>query len=80
MSEANIRELGFILRTVNENVSTLNEQLNVIQRDSDNKRREMFNKTIGVLDDIKIVVRYLSVTLWDFKESTENENESRDKK
>lgn len=33
-----------------------------------------------VLDDLKIEVRYLSVTLLDFKESTENENKSRDKK
>lgn len=40
----------------------------------------MFNKTNSVLDDIKIEVRYLSVTLLDFKEHTENENESRDRK
>ncbi|XP_052711585.1 uncharacterized protein LOC128185916 [Crassostrea angulata] len=80
MSEARITDLETKLQTVNENVSTLHEQLNDIQRDSDEKRREMFNKTRNVLDDIKIEVRYLSVTLLDFKESTETENESRDKK
>lgn len=40
----------------------------------------MFNKTNSVLDDIKIEVRYLSVTLLDFKESVKTENESRDRK
>lgn len=34
----------------------------------------------SVLDDVKIEVRYLSVTLLDFKERTEAENESKDKK
>eukprot|EP00105_Crassostrea_gigas_P011436 XP_011427102.1 PREDICTED: uncharacterized protein LOC105328054 [Crassostrea gigas] len=80
MSEARLTDLETKLQTVNGNVSTLHEQLNDIQKDSDDKRREMFNKTHSVLDDIKIEVRYLSVTLLDFKESTETENESRDKK
>lgn len=80
MSETRITEFETKLRIVNENVSTLHEQLNDIEKDSDEKRREMFNKTDSVLDDIKIEVRYLSITLLDFKESTENENESRDKK
>nr|XP_034334535.1 uncharacterized protein LOC105319015 [Crassostrea gigas] len=80
MSEARLTDLETKLQTVNENVSTLHEQLNDIQKESDDKRREMFNKTHSVLDDIKIEVRYLSVTLLDFKESTETENESRDKK
>ncbi|XP_065927337.1 putative uncharacterized protein MYH16 [Magallana gigas] len=80
ISEARLTDLETRLQTVNENVSTLHEQLNDIQKESDDKRREMFNKTHSVLDDIKIEVRYLSVTLLDFKESTETENESRDKK
>eukprot|EP00105_Crassostrea_gigas_P038572 XP_019922720.1 PREDICTED: uncharacterized protein LOC105328060 isoform X1 [Crassostrea gigas] len=80
ISEARIMELETKLQTVNENYGTLYDELNVIQKDSDDKRREMFNKTHSVLDDIKIEVRYLSVTLLDFKEHTEIENESRDKK
>ncbi|XP_065927338.1 paramyosin-like [Magallana gigas] len=80
INEARIMELETKLQSVNENFSTLRDELNVIQKDSDDKRREMFNKTHSVLDDIKIEVRYLSVTLLDFKESTETENESRDKK
>nr|XP_034334716.1 kinectin [Crassostrea gigas] len=80
MSEARLTDLETKLQAINENVSTLHEQLNDIQKNSDDKRREMFNKTHSVLDDIKIEVRYLSVTLLDFKESTETENESRDRK
>nr|XP_034334550.1 paramyosin isoform X3 [Crassostrea gigas] len=80
INEARIMELETKLQTVNENYGTLYDELNVIQKDSDDKRREMFNKTLSVLDDIKIEVRYLSVTLLDFKEHTEIENESRDKK
>uniref|UniRef100_A0A8W8JB26 C1q domain-containing protein n=3 Tax=Magallana gigas TaxID=29159 RepID=A0A8W8JB26_MAGGI len=44
------------------------------------KRQFYFNKTNSVLNDVKIEVRYLSATLLDFKERTETENESRDKK
>ncbi|XP_052710470.1 uncharacterized protein LOC128184878 [Crassostrea angulata] len=80
INEARIMELETKLQSVKENFSTLRDELNVIQKDSDEKRREMFNKTHSILDDIKIEVRYLSVTLLDFKESTETENESRDKK
>eukprot|EP00105_Crassostrea_gigas_P002237 XP_011414690.1 PREDICTED: uncharacterized protein LOC105319019 [Crassostrea gigas] len=80
INETRIMELETNLQSVNENFSTLRDELNVIHKDSDEKRREMFNKTHSVLDDIKIAVRYLSVTLLDFKESTETENESRDKK
>uniref|UniRef100_K1QZD0 Complement C1q-like protein 2 n=1 Tax=Magallana gigas TaxID=29159 RepID=K1QZD0_MAGGI len=80
ISEARITELETNLQSVNENYGTLHDKVNVIQKDSDDKRREMYNKTHSVLDDIKIEVRYLSVTLLDFKESTETENESRDKK
>ncbi|XP_065927336.1 uncharacterized protein MCAP_0864-like [Magallana gigas] len=80
INDTRIMELETNLQSVNENFSTLRDELNVIHKDSDEKRREMFNKTHSVLDDIKIEVRYLSVTLLDFKESTETENESRDKK
>lgn len=73
ISEAKIMELETKLQTVNDN-------LNIIQEDSDKKRQEIFNKTNSDLYDIKIVLRYLSVTLLDFKESTENENDLRDKK
>lgn len=79
-SVTRIMDLEKKLQTVNENASILNKQLNAIQRETDDKRQEMFNKTNSVLDDIKIEVRYLSVTLLDFKEHTEIENESRYKK
>lgn len=58
----------------------MTDHLYVIQKDSEEKRQFYFNKTNSVLDDVKIEVRYLSVTLLDFKEKTEKENESRDKK
>ncbi|XP_065927340.1 uncharacterized protein MCAP_0864-like [Magallana gigas] len=80
ISEVRIMALETNLQSVNENYSSLRDELIVIQKDSDDKRQEMFNKTQSVLDDIKIEVRYLSVTLLDFKESTETENESRDRK
>ncbi|XP_052711296.1 uncharacterized protein LOC128185704 [Crassostrea angulata] len=80
INEARIMELETNLQSVHENYGTLHDELNVIQKDSDEKRREMFNKTHSVLDDIKIEVRYLSVTLLDFKKSTETENESRTRK
>lgn len=78
-SQAKSMELETKFQNVSDNVSTLHGQLNVIQKESDDKRQVMFNKTNAALDDIKIEVRYLSVTLLDFKERTEIENESRDK-
>lgn len=48
--------------------------------ESDEKRQDMFNKTNSVIADIKIELRYLSVTLFDFKEHTDMETELRDKK
>lgn len=80
ISQAKSIELETKFQNVSDNVSALHGQLNVIQKESDDKRQEVFNKTNAVLDDIKIEVRYLSVTLLDFKERTEIENESRDKK
>ncbi|XP_052707541.1 multimerin-1-like isoform X1 [Crassostrea angulata] len=79
-SQTTSMELETKFQNVSDNVSALHGQLNVIQKESDDKRQEMFNKTNAALDDIKIEVRYLSVTLLDFKERTEIENESRDKK
>nr|XP_034335548.1 paramyosin-like isoform X1 [Crassostrea gigas] len=80
ISQAKSMELETKFQNVSDNVSALHGQLNVIQKESDDKRQEVLNKTNAVLDDIKIEVRYLSVTLLDFKERTEIENESRDKK
>ncbi|XP_065927102.1 putative leucine-rich repeat-containing protein DDB_G0290503 isoform X1 [Magallana gigas] len=80
ISQAKSMELETKFQNVSDNVSALHGQLNVIRKESDDKRQEVFNKTNAVLDDIKIEVRYLSVTLLDFKERTEIENESRDKK
>lgn len=80
ISQAKSMELETKFQNVRDNVSALHGQLNVIKRESDDKRQEMNNKTNAALDDIKIEVRYLSVTLLDFKERTEIENESRDKK
>lgn len=79
-SDSRIMELETKLQTVNENVSSLSDHLYIIQKDSEEKRQFYFNKTNSVLNDVKIEVRYLSVTLLDFKEKTETENESRDKK
>lgn len=70
ISEAKTKELETKLQTVNDNV-------NIIQEDSDKKRQEFFNKTNSVLDDIKIEVRYLSVTLLDFKECSDSQAEIR---
>lgn len=80
ISQAKSMELETKFQNVSDKVSALHGQLNVIQKESDDKRQEVLNKTNAVLDDIKIEVRYLSVTLLDFKERTEIENESRDKK
>lgn len=68
------------LHILNESVSFLHDKLNVNQMESDEKRQEMFNKTNSVIADIKIELRYLSVTLFDFKEHTDMETESKDKK
>ncbi|XP_034332835.1 myosin-11 isoform X2 [Magallana gigas] len=80
ISQAKSMELETKFQNVSDNVSALHRQLNFIQKEPDNKRQEIFNKTNAALDDIKIEVRYLSVTLLDFKERTEIENDSRDKK
>lgn len=68
------------LRTVNYSVSTLHEHLSVIKKDSEEKRRELNNKTNSVLDDVKIEVRYMSVTVLDLKYRLGTELVPRDKR
>lgn len=68
------------LRTVNHSFGTLHERLSVIQRDSETKRQELINKTNSVLDDVKIEVRYMSVTVLDLKVRLRTEIVPRDKR
>lgn len=72
---AMIMELKTRLQTVNESVSSLHEQVDIIQRESDG---DMFNRTNGVLEDIKVEVRNLSRTLSDFRKHRETEDEDED--
>ncbi|XP_052709148.1 uncharacterized protein LOC128183947 [Crassostrea angulata] len=80
ISKAKMMEFETRIQTLNESVSSLYDKVNVNQMESDQKRQEMFNKTNSGISDIKIELRYLSVTLFDFKEHTDMETESRDKK
>ncbi|XP_052709153.1 uncharacterized protein LOC128183949 [Crassostrea angulata] len=80
ISQTRMMEFETRIQTLNESVSSLHDKLDINQMESDEKRREMFNKTNSVIGDMKIVLRYLSVTLFDFKEHTDLETESRDKK
>ena len=80
ISQTRMIEFETRTQTLNESVSFLHDKINVNQMESDENRREMFNKTNSVIADMKIVLRYLSVTLFDFKEHTDLETESRDKK
>lgn len=68
------------LRTVNHSFGTLHERFSVIQRDSETKRQELINKTNSVLDDVKIEVRYMSVTVLDLKVRLRTEIVPRDKR
>lgn len=68
------------LRTVNRSVSTLYKRLSVIQRDSEEKRQELINKTNSVLDDVKTEVRYMSVTMLDLKDRLGTEIVPRNKR
>eukprot|EP00105_Crassostrea_gigas_P036986 XP_019921134.1 PREDICTED: uncharacterized protein LOC109617092 [Crassostrea gigas] len=80
ISQTKMMEFETRIQTLNESVSSLHDKVNVNQMESDQKRQEMFNKTNSVIADIKIELRYLSVTLFDFKEHTDMETESRDRK
>nr|XP_022289285.1 multimerin-2-like [Crassostrea virginica] len=66
------------LNDMNNNVSSLNENLEDSRKENDEKRQQILNKTNVVLDDIKMEVRYLSVTLFDFKDHTETSDKIRD--
>ena len=68
------------LNDMNNNVSSLNENLEDSRKENDEKRQQILNKTNVVLDDIKMEVRYLSVTLFDFKDRTETSEKIRDSK
>ena len=68
------------LNDMNNNVSSLNENLEDSRKENDEKRQQIINKTNVVLDDIKMEVRYLSVTLFDFKDHTETSDKIRDSK
>lgn len=80
ISQTRMMEFETRIQTLNESVSSLHDKVNVNQMESDEKRQEMFNKTNSVIADIKIELRYLSITLFDFKEHTDLETESKNKK
>ncbi|XP_065928372.1 uncharacterized protein [Magallana gigas] len=80
ISQTRMMEFETRIQTLNESVSSLHDKLDINQMESDEKRQEMFNKTNSVIADIKLELRYLSVTLFDFKEHTDMETESRDNK
>ncbi|XP_061177352.1 uncharacterized protein LOC133186087 [Saccostrea echinata] len=59
---------------VDENITVIYEHQQVTEIKNEEKRQALFNQTTHVLEDIKIEVRYLSVTLLDFKEKTEKDD------
>nr|XP_022295449.1 paramyosin-like [Crassostrea virginica] len=69
-----IHDLETTLKTINESVNSLNENLDTALKENDEKRQDIVNKTNRVLEDIKVEVRYLSVTLFDFKDHTATKN------
>ncbi|XP_078323245.1 uncharacterized protein LOC144622444 [Crassostrea virginica] len=75
-----IHDLETTLETVNESVNSLNENLDTAQKENDEKRQVIVNKTNRVLGDIKVEVRYLSVTLFDFKDHTSTKDEINNQK
>nr|XP_022292210.1 uncharacterized protein LOC111103316 isoform X4 [Crassostrea virginica] len=70
-----IHDLETTLETVNKSVNSLNENLDTAQKQNDEKRQNILNKTNRVIEDIKVEVRYLSVTLFDFKDHTATKDE-----
>nr|XP_022292209.1 uncharacterized protein LOC111103316 isoform X3 [Crassostrea virginica] len=78
--QESIHDLETTLETVNVSVNSLNENLNTSQEQNDEKRQDIVNKTNRVLEDIKVEVRYLSVTLFDFKDHTATKDEINNKK
>nr|XP_022292213.1 uncharacterized protein LOC111103319 [Crassostrea virginica] len=75
-----IHNLETTLEKVNESVNSLNENLDTAQKQNDEKRQNIVNKTNRVLEDIKVEVRYLSVTLFDFKDHTATKDEINNQK
>nr|XP_022292212.1 uncharacterized protein LOC111103318 [Crassostrea virginica] len=75
-----IHDLETTLETVNKSVNSLNENLDTVQEQNDEKRQDIVNKTNRVLEDIKVEVRYLSVTLFDFKDHTATKDEMNNQK
>ncbi|XP_078310377.1 uncharacterized protein LOC111105588 [Crassostrea virginica] len=75
-----IHDLETTLETVNKSVNSLNENLDTAQKQNDEKRQVIVNKTNRVLEDIKVEVRYLSVTLFDFKDHTATKDEINNQK
>ena len=75
-----IHDLETTLETVNKSVNSLNENLDTAQKQNDEKRQDIMNKTNRVLEDIKVEVRYLSVTLFDFKDRTATKDKINNKK
>nr|XP_022295448.1 uncharacterized protein LOC111105441 [Crassostrea virginica] len=70
-----IHDLETTLETVNKSVNSLNENLDTAKKQNDEKRLDIMNKTNRVIEDIKVEVRYLSVTLFDFKDHTATKDE-----
>ena len=75
-----IHDLETTLEAVNVSVNSLNENLDTAQKQNDEKRQVIVNKTNRVLEDIKVEVRYLSVTLFDFKDHTSTKDEINNQK
>ncbi|XP_022292211.2 uncharacterized protein LOC111103317 [Crassostrea virginica] len=75
-----IHDLETTLETINKSVNSLNENLDTAQKQNDEKRQVIVNKTNRVVEDIKVEVRYLSVTLFDFKDHTSTKDEINNQK
>nr|XP_022295454.1 paramyosin-like [Crassostrea virginica] len=75
-----IHDLETTLETINESVNSLNENLDTALKENDEKRQDIVNKTNSVLEDIKVEVRYLSVTLFYFKDHTATKDEINNQK
>jgi hypothetical protein len=68
--EAKNRKCEDTLNTVRENFTQVNEHFEEFTSESEKKRETFEKNTSTVLSDIKIEVRYLSVTLLDLNKHT----------
>ncbi|XP_062601060.1 paramyosin-like, partial [Saccostrea cucullata] len=73
-----IQEFQEKFTKVDENITDIYEHQQVTEIRNEEKRQAIFNKTNHILDDVKMEVRYLSVTLLDFKERTEKDTKIKD--